>query len=249
MESHYIKYLSEKEQWIKTHLGDEHANEMSPGWNELAKQFEDENKPDFATIIDMYSVNGYKPLYLYEQNIRTVSELLDLELSEPNYEKSKLVMLLAKVVGSLEAYLSATFIERTTSIDHYMRRLLESDPVFSKRIFSLKELYSRKENIRSDIKTYLQEMMFHNIAKVKPMYRDVLSIDFGDSAWLYRAVAQRHDCVHRAGLDLEGNPVKLVHENIRTLIKNSNSLVDLIENKISEFNPEEEYTLEELFPM
>ena len=65
------------------------------------------------------------------------------------------------------------------------------------------------------------------------MYKDVLDIDFGDDIrWLFDAVILRHDCVHRAGYDKDGNEVELDKEKVALLINKCKQLVENIEAEL-----------------
>jgi hypothetical protein len=70
--------------------------------------------------------------------------------------------------------------------------------------------------------------------KIKPMYSEVLSFDFGDISWLFRAVRVRHDCVHRAGYDKEGTPVTVSVESIKELVNNCRTVAEKIDAHVQE---------------
>jgi len=72
--------------------------------------------------------------------------------------------------------------------------------------------------------------------KVKPMYADVLGYEFGDIAWLFKAVLLRHDCVHRAGYDKEGNPVSVSVESVNELVAQCRHLSESIDAHVQKIN-------------
>jgi len=141
-------------------------------------------------------------------------------------------MIHGHIVAAVEAYLSSTFIDTTLSSENHIRRLVESDPEFAKRKFTVKEIFTKKESLRDDVGKYLQDLIFHKIAKTKEMYLSVLDIDFGEVKWLFDAVELRHHCVHRAGYDKDGNKVDINKKNIESLIENCTVLVQEIESTI-----------------
>jgi hypothetical protein len=61
-------------------------------------------------------------------------------------------------------------------------------------------------------------MAWHNLAKVKPMYAKVLSIDLGDIGFLAKAVQRRHDIVHRNGPHRDGTIVLIETNDVRDLV-------------------------------
>jgi len=151
---------------------------------------------------------------------------------------SLLVMLHAHVVSALEHFLSTTFIYRVTNSDKLTRKLIETDPEFGNRKFTVNEIYAQHSNIKSTVATYLKGIIFHDMRKVKPMYTEVLSYDFEDISWLFKAVRVRHDCVHRAGYDKDGTPVAVSVESIRELVKNCRELAEKIDAHAQELENE-----------
>ena len=66
------------------------------------------------------------------------------------------------------------------------------------------------------------------------MYKDVLECEFGDVAWLFQAVSIRHHCVHRAGLDKEGEQVDISIESIKGLVSKAVELTSKIESEVNQ---------------
>ncbi|WP_135622637.1 hypothetical protein [Solemya pervernicosa gill symbiont] len=82
-------------------------------------------------------------------------------------------------------------------------------------------MFTKKENLKNILKRYLNDLIFHNMGKVKPMYRDVFGIDFGEIGWLFEAIVCRHHCVHRAGYDKDGKKVTISKQSLETLMVQS----------------------------
>ena len=141
-------------------------------------------------------------------------------------------MLFAQVVTAVEAYLSSSFIATVVKDDTLIRKLVETDPDLAKRQFSLREIFTQWEQLKFLVARYLKDLIFHDLKKVKPMYASVLDIDFGDVAWLFRAVLIRHDCVHRNGFDKDGTQHEISSEAILDLVRNSTHLVSGIEESL-----------------
>ncbi|MBT0622542.1 hypothetical protein KIH32_01390 [Pseudomonas fluorescens] len=142
-------------------------------------------------------------------------------------------MLFAQVVTAVEAYLSSSFISTVINSDILIRRLVETDPELAKRQFSLKEIFTQWEGLKLLVAKYLKDLIFHDIKKIKPMYRSVLEIDFGDVAWLFKAISIRHDCVHRNGFDKDGNQHQIESDAITDLVRQCTHLVAQIEENLT----------------
>ncbi|RUO70084.1 hypothetical protein [Pseudidiomarina salinarum] len=99
---------------------------------------------------------------------------------------SLLAMLHGHIVAAVESYLASTFIHKVTNSEALIRKLIETDPVFSKIKFTLKEIYEKHENLPLPVASYLRDLIFHDIAKVKAMFTEVLGCDFCDITWLLK---------------------------------------------------------------
>ena len=134
---------------------------------------------------------------------------------------------------AIEGYLAGTFIHKVTNSEKLIRKLVETDPEFSKRTFSLKEIFEKQSGLKVTVATYLKDLIFHDLKKVKPMFKDVLEHDFGDISWLFKDVIKRHDCVHRAGYDKDGEAIEVSKESILDLLEKVKVLADSVEMTIN----------------
>jgi hypothetical protein len=222
----------ERAEWIRERLGDIEPDEDTAGWDELSEQFDREHQfHDHDRYEDDWAVEGKSRIELFDENIEATLEILN-QLVKPQYEKNLVVMLFGHVVATIEAYLSSTFIHYALFSERHMRLLVENDPEFAKRKFTVQEIFTKREELKSDLSDYLKGLIFHDIAKVKPLYQSVLTVDFGDVKWLFQAVQVRHHCVHRAGYDKDGNEVNLKKEDVVKLINQSAELVHEVESKL-----------------
>lgn len=168
---------------------------------------------------------------IFQNHIKSVEKILEADIDTEAYF-SLLVMLYGHVVAALEAYLSSTFIQKVTNSEGLTRKLIETDPTFSKMKFTLKEIFEEQDKLKITVATYLKDLIFHDLKKVRPMYKDVLDCEFGDISWLFKAVIIRHHCVHRAGYDKENTRIDLSVEILRELVTKATDLTSLIENKV-----------------
>ena len=227
------EYERRKSDWIRMKLGNPDADESSEGWDELAGEYDMAEGYREKPYEDDWSVLGKSRIDIFFGNINASKEILG-QAKHIVSVKNLLVMLHAHVVTSVEAYLSATFIELALCAEPYMRKLVETDPAFAKRQITMKEIFAKREALKDELSQYLKDLIFHDIAKVKEMYLSVLDINFGDTAWLFKAVVLRHHCVHRAGYDKEGEEVELSVYSITELIEHCTELVLKVERVVQE---------------
>jgi len=244
MEQQEEQAYEEKCEWIREYLEDEEVNEHTQEWldaEDVYNEYQSCIHIDWESLMyekeyeDYWTVEGKTSFQIFNKIIKSSQEIINIEVSSQS-KKNLFVMLHGHIVAALEAYLSSTFIEKVMSSEEssYIRNLVENDPEFGKREFTIKEIFTKQEELKNEVRLYLRELIFHKIDKVKPMYKDVLNIDFGsDVKWLFKAVLLRHDCVHRAGYDKDGNEVNLNKENINTLIQQCIDLVKHIEEELT----------------
>ena len=114
-------------------------------------------------------------------------------------------MLYASAITALETYLCDAFQQNVINDNSCMKRLLETVPELKDRKIPLSELLDSGVEPRERVSEYLSDIVWHNLAKVRLLYRHVLDVEFPiDSDPVYRAIAVRHDLVHRNGRTKSG---------------------------------------------
>lgn len=166
-------------------------------------------------------------LHILNRHLDSASELLKIDI-EPNNAFSLNVMIYGHVVAATEGFLSSVFIKTTLGSEDLIRRLVETDSAFSNMKFSMSQIFEKRESIKETVAIHLKKLIFHDLKKIKPMYQSVLGHDLGDISWLFKAVLKRHDCVHRAGYDKDGNQLAFSDGEAETLIQNVRELCQSI---------------------
>lgn len=117
-------------------------------------------------------------------------------------------MIFSHQVTALEAYLGDTLIKAVLADAAAMTRLMTTDTELSKERYSLMEVAGDPRLVQRRVREYLRGILYHNLAKVDFLYGTALGIRIlglvRDKALLFVAITQRHDCVHRNGLDKDG---------------------------------------------
>ncbi len=142
-------------------------------------------------------------------------------------------VLFANVITALEAYLSDTLVYTIISFPPLVRCLVESDPEFQRRKIELKDLFRRHDAIKSEVGEYLEGLMYHNLSKVRELYRTTLRVEFpremGD---IFRAVEDRHDIVHRNGRRRTGEIVELSMNAVKGIADAAKLFVEHIDHQV-----------------
>ncbi|MBD0262586.1 MAG: hypothetical protein ICV78_07645 [Tolypothrix sp. Co-bin9] len=83
-----------------------------------------------------------------------------------------------------------------------------------------------------EVKKYLSSQVWHNLKKVKPMYKDTFDIKFPEHLEeLFKAIEKRHHFVHRNGKSKDGEEIILSQKNIEELMAEARKLVDYIDEQ------------------
>jgi Probable Zinc-ribbon domain/RiboL-PSP-HEPN len=128
-------------------------------------------------------------------------------------------MIYSSIITTLETYLSDAFYKKVSNDKELLEKCLETNPEFVKRQYSLTEVIDWHNNLRKRVTDYLFNIIWHNLPKIQNMYKDVLGVNFPeDISHLHRAVALRHDIVHRNGRSKSGYMHKLDKSQLLDLI-------------------------------
>jgi hypothetical protein len=147
-------------------------------------------------------------------------------------------MVFAHQISAMEAFLADTVIIHVTTKADAMKRLLEEDDDLRKEKFNLAEIAADPNLVRKAVLEHLRSLMYHNIGRVRALYRTVFKIDLfklvgkDEIDTLMRAIVYRHDCVHRNGHTKEGEKLTVfTPEYIASIASITHTLVDAIERK------------------
>lgn len=130
------------------------------------------------------------------------------------------------MITALESYLSDAFITTIRNESAAMRKFVEKNPEFQKEKCPLSEIYRQMEGLRKKVLGYLVDMSWHNLPKVKEMFKEALGIDFPQNLKeVYTAITVRHDIVHRNGKTKDGKEHLISVEDIGELLRRVESFV------------------------
>jgi hypothetical protein len=164
------------------------------------------------------------------ESLNNIRKLLNADISE---DLSNLfnMMLYVNIITALETFLSDAFIGTVIGNDQLMRTFVKSNTDFSERKLFLNDIFDRMDNLEKEIRSYLIDLIWHNLAKVKNIYKHTLDIDFPENIKsLYKAVAKRHDIVHRSGKTKNGEPIIVTKDELEELMDNVRSFADHIDS-------------------
>ena len=135
----------------------------------------------------------------------------------------------------MELYLKDTLIKEVMRDDNTKRTFVENYSDFKKYKFDLNDIYHKLDKIDSLIISTLSDLVYHNLYKIKSIYKDTIGVDIGDIGKLSKAIQIRHDIVHRNGKDKEGHERIIQKDEVLELSDRVSTFIDSIEHKTNPY--------------
>lgn len=144
----------------------------------------------------------------FDDNINRV--IIINETLDYSHDNNKLIahMLYANIITILETYLSDIFINTIFQNTLYLRKFVETYPKFKPgensleniQKFPLSKIFEYYDKINEIVTEEILGIIYHNLRTIKPMFKDTFNVEFPkEMANIYKAIAIRHDIVHRNG--------------------------------------------------
>lgn len=173
----------------------------------------------------------------FDESISSLELLLTTEIGEKKQKQLLYNMIYANIITSLETYLSDAFINTVTKNQEYIRKFVKTFKDFNNYKIEYSSIFEEFEAIKEKVTKTLLDVIYHNIGKVKGMYKDTLGVELPkDLTILGKAIGIRHDIVHRNGKDKNGNIRELTIDDINTLISHVKNFVKQIDDQLKNSN-------------
>jgi hypothetical protein len=185
---------------------------------------------------DNYLVDDIAHITKYYDNfagsILNIEKLLETKVDSsvaPVFHR----MLFVNAITALETYLSDAFINTVVNTPKLMRRFIEKTPEFRSEKVALSEVFNAVEKIEQKARSYLIDVVWHHVGRVKPMYRDTLGIEFPDDIGpIFKAILVRHDIVHRNGRTKSGEEIIVARDQITDVLRQIEICVQHIDRQV-----------------
>ena len=169
---------------------------------------------------------------LYQETRNETSKIIEkIDVLDDESKRVIYRLLYANVIAKMELYLKDTLIKEVMRTEESKRRFVENYSEFKDSKFELADIYRKLDSIDSLIKKTISDLIFHQLYKIKAIYKDTIGVDIGDIGELSKAVQIRHDIVHRNGKDKEGKEQIIQKEKVLNLSDRVSTFIDSIEHK------------------
>lgn len=172
---------------------------------------------EYDELFDAITENKQYVSKFFEE-LDNLTKLSELKIESVTLKQIMLRQIFISVIGTMETFLSDTFINLTNDNDKYFKNFVESHPEFKQRKFQLREIFIENEKLKETAKVIMLETIYHNLPTIKEMFTDTFKMDFPKINVIYPLVIKRHDLVHRNGKTKEGQDVELTEVTIDDLI-------------------------------
>jgi hypothetical protein len=171
-------------------------------------------------------------LTTFKTEVVNLKQLNELVVGNQSTDQTLKRQIYVGVIASMEAYLSDAFINTTLNSMDLTKRFVSSFKDFSEVTIKLNQLFDYESDIYGICRRSMLDVMYHNLPKVKGMYKDTLGVDLGEIGTVYKAVLNRHDLVHRNGKNKEGEELQLTKGIIDELLTNVDEFISRIDAQI-----------------
>lgn len=172
------------------------------------------------SIIDYFKSEPISDFFTeFQENIKNIKRIINLPIVEENVRKILYRIIYANVITVMETYLSDCFTQLVINSKDLKLKLLDSSPDFNQEKYNLRTAYDWLEEMDEKIIEKLQNIVFHNLDRIKGMFKNVLMVNFPeDLSDIFRAILNRHDIIHRNGKTKNVNVLEITKEDILDLI-------------------------------
>lgn len=169
----------------------------------------------------------------FSEQFKNLNRLLYIKSLDQELEVLQRKMIFTNLITILETYLSDALIVTIFKYEKYYIKFVETYKDFKKEKLSLNKIFTTMDNLKKRTKSELLDLIYHNIPKIKGIYKDTLGVEFPKISEVSKLVALRHDLVHRNGRNKDGNEIFLTLDDIVDAFKIIEDFIKDIDVQIS----------------
>lgn len=219
--------------FVESDIIEKLADELSEDCPDWTKK---ESPEDYRNSYLDFFISDNKYFETFKTSLDHIQVILQSEVTG-DAKNHLLGLLYVNVITAVETYLSDAFITKVIEDEYWLRKFVETNPDFKKKSFNLSDLFRKRDSIEQEVKHYLLGLMWHNIAKIKQMYKDALDVTFPDDlSLIFKSIKVRHDLVHRGGKSIKDERVNITSDDLQKLTEEATTLIDSINEQLKPDN-------------
>ncbi len=173
----------------------------------------------------------------FKNSIENIKNLSSVDISSSAEVKQHFSnMLYSSVITSLETYLADALKFNLKHEDEFLIKFVETFKDFQSTKCDFNDIFDLCNTIDEKVEEALKSFLYHNLPKVKGIYKDTFNIDFKNISLLMSSISIRHDLVHRNGKKLNGDSHSLTNEQVIALCDTVSEFVTHIEEQFPKQN-------------
>lgn len=170
----------------------------------------------------------------FEEEIKSLMELNSQSFNKETHERTIRKLVFSGGITCLEDYLSSTLIKEVIQDEVFFRNFVKTYKRINNRKFELGNIYDQLDNLYDVVKKELLDVIYHDLPRVRGMYKDSLGVIFPSIENLMKNIQTRHDIVHRNGKTKDGEFILLKKEDIESHLNEIQKFVNNIDKQIKE---------------
>ena len=169
-----------------------------------------------------------------EEHVRDIAKVID-SLDDLNIFSQRIIYrnLYVNLIAIMEAYLYETILHRVLASYASKRKFVENYHNYQEIQISFSNIFKKIDNIDSFIIQTLDNLLYHNLPLLKPIFKSTSDIDLGDISKLIKPINIRHDLVHRNGKDKDGNEHLIGKDDVLVLLEEISKFISNIEQQVN----------------
>ena len=179
--------------------------------------------------------DGNSAFEVYQYSIRKIKDLLKMEISEPELQQYFYQMIYANVITAMESYLSKNIISLVLNDENIFWKFVKNFDWNNEKI-KIEDIKDTYDIMNIKVQTKLAEVLYHNLPKVRAIYKKILDINIlqleDDMRFFNSSVDIRHDLVHRNGRKGTNSGTDEFHNITLDMINELITRVELLINEI-----------------
>jgi len=167
----------------------------------------------------------------FRKSISNIQKLTNIEDIPENLQRHYFNMLFSSIITSLETYLSDALKFNLKENEKSLIKFVETFKDFKNIKCDFNNIFNLYDSIEEKVQDGLSGLLYHNLPKIKGIYKNTFGIDFQPISNLMKNIEIRHDLIHRNGKKRSGTYHDITKDKVLELCDNILIFVEDIENQ------------------
>lgn len=168
----------------------------------------------------------------FNNSIKNIRDLTEVCLANTNLQSHYYNMLYSSVITSLETYLADALKYNLSKNEEFLINFVKTFKDFKNIKCDFNDIFNLCGTINARVEESLMSLLYHNLPKMKGIYKSTFNITFQSIDELIKSISIRHDLVHRNGKCNNGSAHQISKIDIINLCDKTATFIENIEVQI-----------------